>query len=97
MTADPLGPSIYKSNEAVRDRHRPHKPIVGRGYRGEAQDDPPSDYAAAVDQAKAQVTHGGVVVRLLVTYNGRSLHRVSQVREVVTLARRVGMRLARTR
>jgi hypothetical protein len=70
---------------------------VGPGYRGEAQDDPPSESATTVNQAKARVTSGAVVVQLLVTYNARSLHRVSQVREVATLARRVGMRLARTR
>jgi hypothetical protein len=71
--------------------------IEGRGYRGEAQDDPPSENGPTVNQAKAQVVSGRVVVRLLVTYNARSLRRVSQVPTVVTLARGVGTRLAHTR
>jgi hypothetical protein len=71
--------------------------IAGRGYRAEAQDDQPLDNGATVDQAKAQVISGDVIVRLLVTYNAQSVHRVSQVQEVATLARRVGRRLARTR
>jgi hypothetical protein len=78
-------------------RYGPITPIVGHGYRGEAQDDPPSQNGPALDQAKAQVISGDVVVRLLVTYNAQSLHRVSQVREVAALARRVGRRLARMR
>lgn len=75
----------------------PITPIVGRGYRGEAQDSPPGENAPTLDQAKAQVTSGSVGVRLFVTYNAGSLHRVSQVGEVAALARRVGRRLARTR
>jgi hypothetical protein len=78
-------------------RYGPITPIVGRGYRGEAQDDPVPQNGATVNQAKAQVTSGDVIVRMLVTYNAQSLRRVSQVPVVATLARRVGRRLARTR
>ena len=64
----------------VQRRLGPIAQIVGRGYRGEAQDNPPAENAPTLDQAKAQVTSGSVGVRLLVTYNARSLRRVSQVR-----------------
>jgi hypothetical protein len=72
--------------------------VAGPGYRGQAQNDQPSQSGqSAGDQAKAQVTSGKVFVRLLVTYHDAALSQVSQVREVATLAHQAGRRLARMR
>ena len=71
--------------------------IAGRGYRGQAQNDQPSQGGPSSDQAKAQVISGNVVVRLLVTYQDPALRQVSQLREVATLADHAGKRQARAR
>lgn len=69
--------------------------LAGPGYRGQAQDDPPSGTAAGLAQAHAQVLSGQVNVRVFVTYKGSGLHGVSQLPEVATLANLVGRHLAR--
>ena len=82
---------------AFTDRNGSVQELAGRGFRGQAQEDPPSHSEAGLDQASAQVISGGVIVRLLATYHGPGLSGVQQVREVIALAERVGRRLARMR
>jgi hypothetical protein len=78
-------------------RYGPIVRIAGPGYRGQAQNDAPSQTGPSADQAKAQVISGNVIVRLLVTYQDPALRQVPQLREVATLADLVGRRLARPR
>jgi hypothetical protein len=69
--------------------------IAGVGYRGEAQNVPPT--ASGLGQSKAQLVAGGIVVRLFVTNHSDALLGVPQLREAVTLAGEAGRRLARAR
>lgn len=75
-------------------RNGPITRVVGRGYRGVAQNVPGSQTEAGLAQADAQVISGGVIVRLLVTYHGPGLDGAPQLPQTVTLARRIGRRLA---
>lgn len=71
--------------------------IAGVGYHGQAQDDPPTTGAAGLEQSKAQIVSGDVLVQVFVSYHGLGLRGVSQLREVATLADHAGRRLARAR
>jgi hypothetical protein len=75
-------------------RDGPIRPIVGPGYHGQAQNAPPSETEAGLEQAHAQVISGDVIVRLQVTYKALSLRGAPQLPEAAALANRVGRRLA---
>jgi hypothetical protein len=85
LAATPLVPSNATGGRIVQ--------IGGSGYRGQAQNDPPT--ASGLAQSKAQLVVGDIVVHLLVTYHSGALVGVPQLREAMTLASDVGRRLAR--
>jgi hypothetical protein len=69
--------------------------IHGGGYHGQAQSAGQSASAGALEQAKAQVISGEVIVRVFVTDHTDTLHAPPQLAPTVKLARLVGRHLAR--
>lgn len=68
--------------------------VTGRGYRGVAQNIPPSQSEGGLAQSTARIAAGHSLVYLLVTFKGPGLRGVPQLHEAVELAKRAGPRLA---
>lgn len=77
-------------------REGPIVTIRGRGYHGQAQTADQTASVGALEQAKAQVTSGEVIVRVFVTDHTDALRGTPQLASTLKIARLVGARLART-